>query len=100
MCNAIVTVPGTFRNNNSENREPTGDRSLNDPCPEVVFSAYHTSNLIDSDGEETHLNYHVPCHKKCVASDDEIVSRYLEHDTIMALWLSTSEIHWAELGPF
>ena len=37
----------SLRNNYSENREPTGDRSLNDPCPEVVFSACRTSNLID-----------------------------------------------------
>ena len=49
-----VAVPGTSRNNKSENREPTGDRSLNDSCPEVVFSACRTSNLNDSDQEETH----------------------------------------------
>ena len=30
-----VAVPGTSRNNNSENREPTGDRSSDDPYPEV-----------------------------------------------------------------
>ena len=30
-----VAVPGTSRNSNSENREPTGDRSSDDPCPEV-----------------------------------------------------------------
>ena len=28
-----VAVPVTSRNRDSENREPTGDRSLNDPCP-------------------------------------------------------------------
>ena len=28
-----VAVPGTSRNNNSENRETTGDRSSDDPCP-------------------------------------------------------------------
>ena len=49
-----VAVPETSRNNNSENRESTGDRSLNDPCPEVVFSACHTSNLSDLEQEETH----------------------------------------------
>ena len=27
-----VAVPGTSRNNNSENRETTGDRSSDDPC--------------------------------------------------------------------
>ena len=49
-----VAVPGLSRNNSSENREPTGDHSLDDPCPEVVFSACHTSNLNDSKQEETH----------------------------------------------
>ena len=49
-----VAVPGTSRNNNSENWEPTGDRCLDDPCPELVFSACHTSNLNDSEQEETH----------------------------------------------
>ena len=44
-----VAIPGTSKNNNSENREPTGDRSLGDSCPEAVFSACHPSNLNDSD---------------------------------------------------
>ena len=48
-----VAVPETSRNNNSENREPTGDRSLNDPSPDLVFSACHSSNLNDSEQEET-----------------------------------------------
>ena len=47
------TVPGTSRNNDVENWEPTGDRSKNDPHPEVEFSACRTSNSIDSDPEET-----------------------------------------------
>ena len=49
-----VAVPGTSRNNDSENRELTGDRSVVDPCPEAVFSAYHSSNLSDTEQEETH----------------------------------------------
>ena len=52
--NCSVVVPGTSRNINSENRQPTGDRSVNDPCPDVVFSACHTSKLIDSEQKETH----------------------------------------------
>ena len=48
-----VAVPGTSRNNNSENRELTGDRSLDDSCPELVFSACHTTNLNDPEQEET-----------------------------------------------
>ena len=48
-----VAVPRTSRNNDSENREPTGNRSLNDPYPKVEFSDCRTSNLTDSDPEET-----------------------------------------------
>ena len=51
-CSAAV--PGTSRNNDLENWEPTEDRSLRDPCPEAVFSTYHSSNLIDPEQEETH----------------------------------------------
>ena len=50
-------VPGTSRNSNSENREPAGDRSLNDPYPEVGVSACNASNLTESDQEETHHSY-------------------------------------------
>ena len=49
-----VAVPGTSRKNDSENREPTGDRSLGDPCPEAVFSTHHSVNLNGSELEETH----------------------------------------------
>ena len=52
--NCSVVVPGTSMNNNSENQEPTGDGSLNNPCPEVMYSACHTNNLNDSEQEETH----------------------------------------------
>ena len=49
-----VAVPGTTRNGNSGNREPTGDRSLNDPCPEVVFSSTNSCNLNGSELKESH----------------------------------------------
>ena len=49
-----VAVPWTSRNNDSENREPTGDHSLGDPCPEAWSSACHPSNLNDSEQDETH----------------------------------------------
>ena len=52
-----VAVPGTSRSNEPENREPIGDRSLGDPCPEAVFSACHPSHLNDSEQEETHHIY-------------------------------------------
>ena len=44
-----VAVPGTSRSNASENREPTGDRSLGDPCPKAVFSTHHSANLNGSE---------------------------------------------------
>ena len=47
------TVPGTFRNPDVENLELSGDRSQNDPHPEVEFSACRASNLTDSDPDET-----------------------------------------------
>ena len=50
-----VDVPGTAPgNNDSENREPTRDRSLGDPCPEAMFSTYHSVNLSHSVLKETH----------------------------------------------
>ena len=49
-----VAVPGTSRNSNSENWEPTGDRSPSDPYPEAVFSSHHSGNLNGSELEETH----------------------------------------------
>ena len=46
-------VPGTSRNNDFENRKPTGDRSQNDPYLEVELSVRQASNSADSDQEET-----------------------------------------------
>ena len=40
-----VAVPGTSRNNNSENRETTGDRSSDDPYPEVGYFSHHSGQL-------------------------------------------------------
>ena len=52
------TVPRTSRNNDLENREPTGDRSQSNPHPEAEFSACQTNNSIDSDQEETSHSCH------------------------------------------
>ena len=52
-----VAVLGTSRIDNSEKREPTGDRSLGNPCPEVMFSVCFSSNLIDSEQEETYHSF-------------------------------------------
>ena len=47
-----VAVPGTSRNSDSENPELKGDRSLNDTCPEVVYSSHHSGHLNGSEVEE------------------------------------------------
>ena len=49
-----VAVPATSRNNDSENWEPTGDRSVGIPCPEAVFPTYSSTNLNNSVQEGTH----------------------------------------------
>ena len=57
-----VAVPGTSRNNNSENRETTGDRSSDDPCPEVRFSSNHSGHL---NSPEQKILTNVECYIKC-----------------------------------
>ena len=47
------TIPGKSQNDDFENRQPTGERSQNDPYPNVEFSVRQASNLADSDQEET-----------------------------------------------
>ena len=47
-----VAVPGTSRNNNSENRETIGDRSSDHPCPEVRYSSHHSGHLNSPEAEE------------------------------------------------
>ena len=51
-----VAVPGTSRNNNSENRETTGDRSSDDPRPEVRYSSHHSGHLNSPEAEDYHHN--------------------------------------------
>ena len=46
-----VAVPGTSRNNNSENRETTGDCSSGDPCPEVRYISHHSGHLNSPEAE-------------------------------------------------
>ena len=46
-----VAVPGTSRNNFSENRETTGDRSLDDPCPELGYFSHHSGQLNSTEAE-------------------------------------------------
>ena len=49
----FVAVPGTSWNNDSGNREPNGDRSSNDPCPEAMVSSHHSGTLNSSEVEES-----------------------------------------------
>ena len=46
-----VAVPGTSRNNNSENRENTEDRSSDDPYPEVGNFSHHSGQLNSPEAE-------------------------------------------------
>ena len=50
--NCSEAVPGTSRNYDSENRESTGDRSLDDPYPDVRFSPHHSGNLDNPELED------------------------------------------------
>ena len=51
-----VAVQGTSRNANSENRETHGDRSSNDPYPEVGYFSHHSGQL---NSPETETNSHM-----------------------------------------
>ena len=51
-----VAVPGTSRNNISENRETTGDRFSDDPYPEVGYFFHHSGHL---NSPETENNPHM-----------------------------------------
>ena len=46
-----VAVQGTFGNTNSENRETHGDRSSNDPYPEVGYFPHHSGQLNSPEAE-------------------------------------------------
>ena len=46
-----VAVPETSWNSNSENRETTGDRSSDDPHPEVGYFSHHSGQLNSPEGE-------------------------------------------------
>ena len=53
-----VAVPGTSRNNNSENRETTGDRSSDDLFPEMGYFSHHSGQLNSPETENNpHSNF-------------------------------------------
>ena len=96
-----IAVPRTTRNNNSENRERTGDRSLGNQCLEVVFYTYHYSYLNDLEQEETqHMvargQEEIPCCSLGILSGKQKKSRSISqlqlrsentHATIKAEWI-------------
>ena len=51
-----VAVPGTSRNNNSENRETTGDRSSDDPYLGVGYFSHHSGHLNSPETENNPQN--------------------------------------------
>ena len=57
FMNPQVRTFRTFRNADVEKQDPSGDRSLNDPHPEVEFSASRGNSLTDSDPDETSLRF-------------------------------------------
>ena len=46
-----LAVPGTSRNNNSGNRETTGNRSPEDPYPEVGYFSHHSGQINCTEAE-------------------------------------------------
>ena len=48
-----VAVPGTSRNDNLENRETTGDRSSDNPYPEVGCFSHHSGQLNNPETENS-----------------------------------------------
>ena len=46
-----VAVQGTSRNSNSENRDTHGDRSSNDPYPDVGYFPHHSGQLNSPEAE-------------------------------------------------
>ena len=54
-----VAVPGTSRNTNWENRETNGDRSSDDPYPEVGYFSHHSGQLNSPETETNPHSYHL-----------------------------------------
>ena len=63
-----VAVPGTSRNTNWENRETTGDRSSDDPYPEVGYFSHHSGQL---NSPETETNPHSFLKKEKQRTEDD-----------------------------
>ena len=64
-----VAVPATSRNNISEKRETTGDRSSDDPCPEKGYSSQYSGQLNSPKAENNRHRYFVGYMNKLSVSE-------------------------------
>ena len=77
-----VAAHGTSRNSNSENRETHGDRSSNDPYPEVVYFLHHSGQVNSPEAETishtvTETSPHRP-HIEYSKRLEELTSQFFE----------------------
>ena len=65
-----VAVPGTSRNTNLENLETTGDRSSDDPYPEVGYFSHHSGQLNSPQTETNpHSGSKIPWYSRLEATE-------------------------------
>ena len=72
-----VAIEGTSRNANSENRETHGDRSSDDPYPELGYFPHHSGQLNSPETESNsnmvtenypHFHHSLDCFLRCLSS--------------------------------
>ena len=78
-----VAIPGRSRNGNSENREPTEDRSLGDPYPEVRNSSHHSGN---PNGPEAEVYPHSYQNGDVTITPINILCCYVLHIKLNTVW--------------
>ena len=82
-----IAVQGTSRNANSENRETHGDRSSDDPHPEVGYFSHHSGQL---NSPETENNSHMVTESYPHTNLSEIfLSLIMSHTIIQSIKLNT-----------
>ena len=66
-----VAVQGTSRNANSGNGETHGDRSSDDPYPEVGYFSHHSGQLVSPEAEaNSHLVTETYPHRSCMETHE------------------------------
>ena len=76
-----VAVPETFRNNNTENRETTGDRSSDSPFPAVGSFSHHSGQINNPEAENhphmvTGVTEEARCNPQMVTGATEKIRQY------------------------